>query len=342
MLLYRDYDLRLFNTLALPARGARVVVFDDPNQLPALQALVRKQSHKRRWILGGGSNMVMVEAIDALVIKAQNKGIRLIKQRAGEVIVEAQAGENWHQFVQKCLNKGWYGLENLALIPGTVGGAPVQNIGAYGVELEQHIYKVQAWDFERGELCTFHTDECEFAYRDSYFKRSAPGRYLIIAVWFVLSTSQKWQPVLNYADLKNHPDLQDETAITPQGIFNVVVQVRQQKLPDPTLLPNAGSFFKNPIVSIMHYEQLRQAYPDLVAYEHGPKHFKLAAGWLLEKAGWKGKQVGPVGMHKNQALVLVNYGEATATDVAVLVEQIKNHIKQLFNVALEQEPINVS
>lgn len=340
MLLYRDYDLSLFNTLALPARGARVVVFDDPNQLPALQTLVRKQPHKRRWILGGGSNVVMAENIDALVIKAQNKGIRLIKQRAGEVIIEAQAGENWHQCVQHCLKKGWYGLENLALIPGTVGAAPVQNIGAYGVELEQHIYKVQAWDFERGEMCDFHTDECEFAYRDSYFKRSAPGRYLITAVWLMLNTAQKWQPTTHYPDLKNHPDLQGE--LTPQGIFDAVVQVRQQKLPHPRELANAGSFFKNPIVTAAQYAQLKQDYPDLVAYEHGPKHFKLAAGWLIDKAGWKGKQVGPVGMHKNQALVLVNYGGATAAEVRVLVEQIKDHIKQLFNVVLEQEPITIS
>lgn len=342
MLLYRDYDLRSFNTLALPARAKKVVEFDDVNQLPALQALVRIQPNKRRWVLGGGSNMVMADCIDALIIKAKNTGVRLIKQRAGEVIVEAQAGEVWHHFVQHCLNKGWYGLENLALIPGTVGAAPVQNIGAYGVELEQRVYKVQAWDFERGELRDFHTDECEFSYRDSYFKRSAAGRYLITAVWFVLNTAQKWQPVLSYADLRNHPDLQEGSAITAQGVFNAVVQVREQKLPDPKLLPNAGSFFKNPVVTKVHYEQLKSDYPELVGYEHGPKHYKLAAGWLIDKAGWKGKLVGPVGMHKNQALVLVNYGGARAADVTALVEQIKSHIKQLFDVALEQEPIAIN
>lgn len=342
MLLYRDYDLRPFNTLALPARGKTVVVFDDPNQLPALQTLVRKQPYKRRWIIGGGSNVVLAETIDALVIKARNKGIRIIKQQAGEVIIEAQAGENWHQFVQHCLNKGWYGLENLALIPGTVGAAPVQNIGAYGVELAQHVYKVQAWDFEHSELRDFRADECGFAYRDSHFKRSVSGRYLITAVWFRLSTAQKWQPRLDYADLKNHPALQEPAELTAQAIFDAVVEVRQQKLPDPKQLANAGSFFKNPIVTAAHYTKLKQAYPELVAYAAGEKHYKLAAGWLLEQAGWKGKQVGPVGMHKNQALVLVNYGGATAADITLLVAQIKSHIKQLFDVTLEQEPIAIS
>lgn len=342
MLLYRHYDLQPFNTLALPARASRVVEFDDPEQLPALQKLWRKQPNRKRWILGGGSNVVMAEQVDALVIQVQNKGIHLMNQQAGEVIVRAQAGENWHQFVQYCLKKSWFGLENLALIPGTVGAAPVQNIGAYGVELAQFVYKVEAWDFERNQLCTFYADECGFSYRDSLFKRSGAGRYLITAVWFLLHTARKWQPEISYGDLAQHTLLQDKERITPQRIFDAVVSVRQQKLPDPTVLANAGSFFKNPIVAKAHYEKLKERFPELMAYPHGARHYKLAAGWLIDKAGWKGKRVGPVGMHENQALVLVNYGGASAQDVVGLVEQVKSHIKELFDVALEQEPIAIS
>lgn len=337
MLLYRDYDLSSFNTLALAARGRQVAMLTNNNQLPALQSLAKTKP--RRWVLGEGSNMVMSDYIDALIIKVQNQGIRLIKQKATEVIIEAQGGENWHQFVQHCLNQGWYGLENLALIPGTVGASPVQNIGAYGVELDQKIHQIHFWDFELGQLCGLGPEECNFSYRDSFFKQSQPGRYLIVSVQFKLTTAQAWQPVLHYPDLKNHSALQDN--VTPQSIFDAVVQVRKRKLPDPKKLANAGSFFKNPIVSLAHYEQLKQRYPDMVAYEHGRSHYKLAAGWLIDQSGWRGKQLGPVGMHQNQALVLVNYGGATADDVHALVNQVKSDIKQHYGIDLEQEPVAV-
>lgn len=337
MLLYRDYDLRTSNTLALPARGRQVAIFTDGNQLSALQSLAKTKG--RRWILGDGSNMVMADYIDALVIKVHNQGTRLVKQRSNEVIVEAQAGGNWHRFVQYCLNQGWYGLENLALIPGTVGASPVQNIGAYGVELEQFIHQVQVWDFELGQFCVFSAEECGFSYRDSHFKQSAPGRYLIVAVQFKLFTAQSWQPILHYPDLKNHPALQNE--VTALRVFEAVIEIRQRKLPDPKTLANAGSFFKNPIVNLSQYEQLKQRYPDMVSYEYDASHYKLAAGWLIDQAGWKGRRLGPVGMHQNQALVLVNYGGATVDDVYTLVNKVKIDIKQRYGVNLEQEPVAV-
>lgn len=339
MLIYRDYSLQLFNTLALPAQARKVVMFDHIGQLQSIQSLLKNQRVKRLWVLGGGSNMVMADYIDALVVKVQNQGVRVVKKNTDSVIIEAQAGENWHQFVRYCLSQGWYGLENLALIPGTVGAAPVQNIGAYGVELQQRVHQVMAWDFEQAQFRTFNAAACEFSYRESYFKRSVPGRYLITAVQFMLSTAQSWQPVLNYPDLKDHASLQDE--ITPKGVFDVVVEVRQSKLPDPKLLANAGSFFKNPVVNTAEYDTLKQRYPNLVGYAHGAAHYKLAAGWLIDHAGWKGKQSGPVGMHKNQALVLVNYGEATATEVNALVGQVKADVKTQYGVSLEQEPVFV-
>lgn len=337
MQLYQDYHLASANTLSLPSVAKQLVCLDHVDQLPELQPLM--EAAARRWVLGGGSNMVLANYIDALVIKVQTKGIRIISETTDQVLIEAQAGENWHGFVQYCLAQGWLGLENLALIPGTVGAAPVQNIGAYGIEVDQLIEQVQVWDVAQAKMCVFNSAACQFSYRDSVFKRSLPGRYLITAVQFRLQKKSTWQPVMRYPDLSSHPDLQGEP--TALAIFNAVVQIRQRKLPAPAVLPNAGSFFKNPIVSARQYQVLLQNYPTLVAYPYGEDQYKLAAGWLIEQAGWKGKQLGPVGMHKNQALVLVNYGGATSTEVRALVEMLKRDIKQKFDVLLEQEPIAV-
>ena len=334
---FSNYQLAPFNTLALPAIAKQLVLFEDIAQLNELQQLAI--TTPQRWVLGGGSNIVLAMDIQALVIKMQNKGVRLLDQRDGYVQVEAQAGENWHQFVQYCLDQGWYGLENLALIPGTVGAAPVQNIGAYGVELEQFVTQVQVWDFDEAQLRVFSVKDSGFSYRDSFFKRSRPGRFMIVAVQFKLPTAQRWQAVLRYPDLAQHPTLQHQPSA--QDIFNAVVQVRQLKLPDPDVLANAGSFFKNPIVSNAQYQGLKQSYPDLVAYVYTPQSYKLAAGWLIEKAGWKGKTIGPVGMHKNQALVLVNHGGATTADVERVVSQVKADVAHCFDVVLEQEPVRI-
>lgn len=337
MQLQQNINLKSMNTLALPSIAKQVVFFDHLDQLPALHALM--VNAPRRWVIGGGSNLVLAAQIDALVIKMQNRGIKLIEETVDQVLVEAQAGEPWHEFVQYCLQKGWFGLENLALIPGTVGAAPVQNIGAYGVELAQFVAQVEVWDVEQEQLRFFSAADCEFAYRDSIFKRSALGRYLIVAVQFRLQKAVTWQAVLTYPDLKNHPKLQSNQEA--QSVFDAVVQIRQTKLPDPQQLANAGSFFKNPIVSKEQYNQLREAYPRLVAYAYGEGQFKLAAGWLIEQAGWKGKQLGAIGMHKNQALVLVNYGGGSAQEVQEFVVQLKADVQCIFGVSLEQEPIAV-
>lgn len=329
--------LQALNTLALPAVAKQFLCFENEAQLPELQEKI--QTSSKRWVLGGGSNMVMADTVDALLIHMQNKGIRLIAQQGDEVWVEAQAGEVWHDFVRYCLDQGWYGLENLALIPGTVGAAPVQNIGAYGIELQQVVHAVKVWDFLTAQYLWLDTADCQFAYRDSFFKRAPQGRYMIVAVQFKLVTAGAWTPILRYPDLQHHPLLQ-KTPITAQAVFQAVIAIRQQKLPDPAVLANAGSFFKNPIVTTAHYEQLLAQYPDLVAYSYQGQ-YKLAAGWLIDHAGWKGKRLGPVGMHKNQALVLVNYGGARAADVAALVQQVQQQVFELFQVQLEQEPIAV-
>lgn len=332
----RNVDLSSFNTLGLGSRARDLVVYDNVTQLPALQALV--EQGERIFVLGGGSNVVLAEQVDALVIKVESTGISLLQERDDAYIVEAQAGECWHDFVQHCLNQGWPGLENLALIPGTVGAAPVQNIGAYGLELEQRVHSVLAWSFKEGKEVELSAAECGFAYRDSRFKHDPAGSWLILAVRFALP--RQWKPVLEYPDLNKQAHLAGEP--DPQRIFEAVCEIRRQKLPDPRVLSNAGSFFKNPLVQTEQRDALKQQWPNLVSYEVGQGQCKLAAGWLIDQCGWKGKRDGTVGVHDRQALVLVNHGGGTAHDIERLAQAIRGSVRERFGVELEQEPVVVS
>ena len=332
--LSQDQDLTPFNTLGLASRAQHLLRFGDEALLPELPELVR--AYPRAMVLGGGSNVVLAQSLPGLVVKVETKGVRLLEQTSQERIVEARAGEVWHDFVAHCLAQGWPGLENLALIPGTVGAAPVQNIGAYGVELDQRFHSLLAWDLHTGKQVEMGARDCRFAYRDSVFKHDAPGRWLIVAVRFRLPID--WRAVLRYPDLQRHPSLQHQP-VQARLVFDAVCEIRRSKLPDPAVLGNAGSFFKNPVVEAAHYQRLKTQYPGLVAYAQPEGHYKLAAGWLIDQAGWNGRRVGPVGVHERQALVLVNHGGATADDVLGLAEQIKASVNQRFGVLLEQEPV---
>lgn len=334
MTLSQDQDLTSFNTLGLASRARQVLRLDETVALPELHEQVRAASHA--MVLGGGSNVVLAPSLTGLLIKVQTKGIRLLEQTAQEHVVEAQAGEVWHDFVAHCLAQGWAGLENLALIPGTVGAAPVQNIGAYGVELDQRFHSLLAWDLHAGRQVEMGAADCRFAYRDSVFKRDVPGRWLIVAVR--LRLPRQWQPVLAYPDLQRL-FAQQQSEVQARQVFDAVCEIRRSKLPDPAVLGNAGSFFKNPVVDAAGYEALRTEHPGLVAYAQPDGRYKLAAGWLIEQAGWKGRRMGPVGMHERQALVLVNHGGATADDVLALAGQVTSSISQRFGVLLEQEPV---
>jgi UDP-N-acetylmuramate dehydrogenase len=331
-----NVDLSAFNTLGLDSCARDLVVYEQLGQLPELQAAV--EQGERVFVLGGGSNVVLAEQLDALVIKVQSKGIRLLAQHDDGFIVEAQAGECWHDFVQYCLQQGWPGLENLALIPGTVGAAPVQNIGAYGLELEQRVHSVLAWSFKEGRLLELSAPECGFAYRDSRFKRDPAGSWLIVAVRFMLP--RPWMPVLEYPDLNKQAHLAGKP--DPETIFQAVCDIRRQKLPDPKVLANAGSFFKNPVVQTAQRDALKQQWPDLVSYDVGQGRCKLAAGWLIEQCGWKGRTDGAVGVHDRQALVLVNHGGGTAADIGRLATAIRASVRERFGVELEQEPVVVA
>ncbi|HUH87543.1 MAG TPA: UDP-N-acetylmuramate dehydrogenase [Pusillimonas sp.] len=333
----KDESLVSFNTMGLPSRAAALVRYVDASQLPRLTETVGQ--YRKAFVLGGGSNVILEPQVSGLVVKVETAGIRLLHEQGDELIVEAQGGENWHAFVSHCVAQGWYGLENLALIPGTVGAAPVQNIGAYGVELDQRFHSLLAWNLREGRMVEMAPADCGFAYRDSVFKRAEAGQWLIVALR--LRLSRAWQPVLDYPALAGHPLVSDRAAVTPQRVYDAVCDIRRSKLPDPAILGNAGSFFKNPVVSAADYQRLRAAYPSVVAYPQESGAYKLAAGWLIDQAGWKGRRMGPAGVHDKQALVLVNYGGATADDINQLAQSVRNDVQARFGVLLEQEPVAV-
>ncbi len=327
-------DLTHLNTLGLVSHAANYLRLHDVAQLPQVTQWQQATSQDV-YVLGGGSNLILREQISRPVIHNQLRGIRLVQETEDAYLIEAAGGEVWHDFVAYCIEQGWYGLENLALIPGTVGACPVQNIGAYGVEVMDRIHAVHAWHIAEGREQIFSDQDCAFSYRDSVFKKPAGQGYLITAVQFRLP--KQWAPVTTYPDLKNDPSLASE--VTPQKIFAAVCRIRQAKLPDPAQIGNAGSFFKNPIVSAEMQASLKETYPALVSYAQPDGSVKLAAGWLIEQCGWKGKSLGPVGMHARQALVLVNHGGASAADVLRLADAVVASVSEKFGVQLEREPV---
>ncbi len=323
-------DLKRFNTLQLPAVAREFFQADSREQLiDILRA--NGASSQPLLLLGGGSNLILTDDYNGLCLRINSRGVESQSLSDDRVRVTVQAGEPWHQFVDYCLQHCWYGLENLALIPGTVGAAPIQNIGAYGVEVKQYIDQVEVWDRQLQQLRRLDNDECQFGYRDSVFKTAQRDRYVIVSVSFTLPTL--FTPVLAYGGLA---DLLPQSP-TARQVFEAVVDVRQRKLPDPQCLANVGSFFKNPIVTQLQFERIKAEYPDLVAFPD-LGGVKLAAGWLIDRAGWKGVREGAVGVHIHQALVLVNYGGATGEQLLALASRIQADIKQRFDVLLEIEP----
>src|SRR5471032_2028610 len=286
-------------------------------------------------VIGGGSNLLLTADIQALVLRMATRGIRVLSDDGSQVVIEAEAGEPWHPFVLSTLAEGWSGLENLSLIPGTVGAAPMQNIGAYGVEIKDVFAGLTALDRETGELREFSLQECQFGYRDSLFKHET-GRWLILRVRFALSRSSHLK--LDYGPVQQRLAGQGITEATPSDVSRAICSIRREKLPDPAELGNAGSFFKNPLVSQALAAELQALYPDLVAYPQADGQMKLAAGWLIDKAGWKGFRDGDAGVHRLHALVLVNYGAATGQEIAGLALRIQQDIEKRFKVVLEMEP----
>lgn len=286
-------------------------------------------------VIGGGSNLLLTRDVSALVIRMNSSGIRMLSDDGQRVVVEAEAGEPWHPFVQWTLAQGLGGLENLSLIPGTVGAAPMQNIGAYGVEIKDVFAGLTALDRQTGDLRDFSLEECDFAYRDSYFKRN-PGRWIILRVRFALDRIAPLH--LDYGPVRQRLAEHGVEQPSATDVSEAICSIRREKLPDPAELGNAGSFFKNPLVSAELAERIRGEHPGVVAYPQADGAVKLAAGWLIEQAGWKGYRDGDAGVHRMQALVLVNYGRATGEQLHELAEKIQHDILERFGVELEMEP----
>ncbi|MDN7141167.1 UDP-N-acetylmuramate dehydrogenase [Pseudomonas sp. JQ170] len=286
-------------------------------------------------VIGGGSNLLLTADVQALVLRMASAGLRILSDDGQQVIVEAEAGEPWHPFVQWSLAQGLAGLENLSLIPGTVGAAPMQNIGAYGVEIKDVFVGLTALDRQTGALREFDLEECQFAYRDSVFKQH-PGRWLILRVRFALS--RVLHAHLDYGPVRQRLSEQGISSPTAQNVSDAICSIRREKLPDPVELGNAGSFFKNPVVAGVLADKIRVQHPGLVAYPQADGQFKLAAGWLIEQAGWKGHREGDAGVHRLQSLVLVNYGQATGVQLHELAQKIQADILERFGVTLEMEP----
>lgn len=327
-------DLSRLNTLGLPARAACLV---RPTTLDALeQVLADRDPNAPLYVIGEGSNLVLQGDLPGLTISLAIDGMTRVKETDQHVWVAAGAGVHWDDLVAWTVEQGWQGLENLSLIPGTAGAAPYQNIGAYGVELAQVLEQVTVMEIATGKVTHYSCEECEFAYRDSRFKGRDKGRYIITGIELKLNRQAHCN--ISYGPLEQHFADQPPQALTAAAVRNQVIAIRQSKLPDPAELANAGSFFKNPVVSADKAESLKAAFPGLVCYAQ-QDGVKLAAGWLIEAAGWKGKQLGPVGMHREQALVLVNYGGATPSDVQVLASAVRGDVWQRFGVQLEQEPV---
>jgi UDP-N-acetylmuramate dehydrogenase len=329
-----NVSLKPFNTFGVDVR-ARLFA-EAHNDSDVREALAYAAAHKvELLVIGGGSNLLLSRDLDALVLRMASRGIRITHEDCGAAIVEAEAGEPWHPFVQEMLARGLSGVENLSLIPGTVGAAPMQNIGAYGVELKDVFHSLVALDRENGELREFSLADCAFGYRDSVFKHQT-GRWLILRVRFKLSFAARLH--LDYGPVRQRLQEQGINEPTPMHVSRAICEIRSEKLPDPAVLGNAGSFFKNPVVPAELAERIKRTHPGLVAYPQPDGQVKLAAGWLIEQAGWKGFREGDAGVHALQSLVLVNYGSATGRDLLTLAQRIQADILERFGVTLEMEP----
>lgn len=334
MKILENISLKKFNTFGIDVLAKKFIAVTSFYQL---QQLVKTE--KNLFLISGGSNMLLTKNIEKLVVHIDIKGISIDKEDKNEVYLTVNAGENWHEFVLWCVQNNFGGLENLSLIPGNVGTCPIQNIGAYGVEVKESITKVEALEIKSNKLITFSNNECQFDYRDSIFKNKEKGNYIITAVSFKLS--KKHHKInTSYGAIENELISKKIEKPSLKDVSDAIIGIRRSKLPDPAKIGNSGSFFKNPIISKVHFQKLQKNYPDLPSYQISEEQIKIPAGWLIEQAGFKGKRFGNCGVHEKQALVLVNYGNAAGLEVYELAKKIQQSILEKFEVFLEIE-VNV-
>lgn len=328
-----NISLKPYNTFGIDARAK---YFASVETIEELKKVISMEEYPTKFILGGGSNMLLTKDIDALVIHVNLKGIEILSQTEDHALIKVNAGENWHEFVCWSLENDFGGIENLSLIPGNVGTAPMQNIGAYGVELKDVFHSCEGLNTKTGELKTFTKQECNFGYRESIFKKEAKGKFIITNVTFKL-TNKNHKLNTSYGAINDELLRLGINSPTIQDVSKAVIRIRQSKLPDPKEIGNSGSFFKNPVISNSHFEDLKSNFPEIPSYKISETEVKVPAGWLIEKAGFKGKTFGNYGVHDRQALVLVNHGGANGNDIYKLAVLIQNTIDRLFKIKLEAE-----
>lgn len=333
MEIQHNISLQAFNTFGLDAKANHFVVIRELEQLKAV--LQTEEFRIKHLFLGSGSNMLLTQDFDGIVVKNELKGIQVISENQEEVIIEVQSGEIWHELVLHTISKGWGGIENLSLIPGTVGAAPIQNIGAYGVELKDCFDSLTAVDLTDGSEKQFKLEDCEFGYRMSVFKGIHKGKYFIASVRLKLQKQAKTN--IRYGAISSVLEERGIESPTIKDVSDAVISIRSSKLPDPKEIGNSGSFFKNPVIPKSQFDLLAQKFENIVHYPVDENNVKVPAGWLIEQCGWKGKKVGNTGSHKDQALVLVNYGNAKGSEIHQLSKDIQKSVLDKFGIAIEAE-----
>jgi UDP-N-acetylmuramate dehydrogenase len=336
MQIQTNFSLKKYNTFGIEAKAKQFVAVHSNDEL---KSILEHHSSNKKFILGGGSNMLLTQDIDALVIHIDLKGKKIIKEDDDFVWVESQAGEVWHEFVLWTIEQNFGGLENMSLIPGNVGTTPVQNIGAYGTEIKDTFVSCEAMNIATQELKVFTKEECNFGYRESIFKHEAKDKFVITSVVFKL-TKRNHKINTSYGDITKELENKKITIPTLKDVSNAVIAIRQSKLPNPKELGNSGSFFKNPIIAKSEFEKVHALHPEMPHYVISETEVKIPAGWLIEKAGFKGKRFGDAGIHKNQALVLVNYGNATGQEILAVSRDVQATVLKEFGIAIEAE-VNV-
>lgn len=328
-----NISLLSYNTMGIAVMARLFASFTDADELQELFSAPPVAAST--LILGGGSNILFTKDYDGLVLKNEVKGINIVKEDANHVYVKAGAGENWHSFVEYCLQRNLAGVENLSLIPGNVGASPMQNIGAYGVEIKDAFEELEAFHIRDKKIHSFSLNDCGFGYRESVFKRQYRDQYVIISVTYRLNKIPRFNT--SYGAIEQELERMGVQQLSIQAVAQAVINIRRSKLPDPKEIGNTGSFFKNPSVPPAFFQELKQAFPGIVGYPNADGTVKLAAGWLIEQCGWKGVRRGDAGCHARQALVLVNYGHATGKEIYDLSEDILQSVKAKFDVELECE-----
>ncbi|MGN0281050.1 MAG: UDP-N-acetylmuramate dehydrogenase [Prevotella sp.] len=330
----RNYNLLKHNTFGIEAHCRRFVEFDTIEELKELCCSLTS-ADQPLMVLGGGSNLLLTKDFNGTVIHSAIKGIEAIQETAEDILVRVGSGEVWDDFVAHCVSQGWHGAENLSLIPGEVGASAVQNIGAYGAEAKDIIYKVEAMEITSGKMVELSNADCQYGYRQSLFKTEWKGRYIITHVTYRLS--KVFTPRLDYGNIRAELQAEGISSPTPQQLRDVIIKIRREKLPDPQVEGNAGSFFMNPVVSREKYDSLAALYPAMPHYDVDADHVKIPAGWMIDQCGWKGRSLGRAGVHSRQALVLVNRGGATGSEIVNLCTTIRKDVKDKFDIDIHPE-----